>query len=646
VRILILYCEEGEGHASVARTLAHELDAVGAETVVHDALQDGLGRLIPFCTRDAYRVQVRWLRWTYGLEYLVFTRFPPTRTIARLGLSLLGGRPLRRLIKRVAPTVIVSTHPAVTNVLGALRRRGHLDVPVVATVTDFGVHSLWAHRGVDLHLVMHERSVPRVERVAGAGSARVVDAIVAADFRSSVSQAEARRALGLPAVGAIALVSGGGWAVGRLEAALLAAMQVPGLFTVVLTGRNDVLRRRLERRIDSAQRVRVVPFTDRMPELLAAVDVLIDSTLGVTCLEALSAGCRVIAFGAPPGHSRDNARALAALGLAERPRTAGELTELLSNLAQQRARMPRLLAQAERSADAILTARERVQAKKSRRAAYVAGAATAATMAFTGWTFGSPTPYPIVARAFDLGGLQQVDTARPEAGLVVDAPQPQIVRLARLLAERHEHASFVVSTPPSAALVDALGSLRDGLLPATSSGGPMALLRFRNHLVVLAKGLGARGRFYYLRPRSGFTLADYLAARQAGGLPVTASVTLDGTGMPELDDVHPGAIVFVEAGSGQARDSLTTALALLESRDLRAVSLAELVASTARARTIGVERASASAPPPTSASAATSPRSRHADDDHHSRAITGASATGTNVVSAKTSGATCATGRL
>jgi processive 1,2-diacylglycerol beta-glucosyltransferase len=640
VRILILYCEEGEGHASVARTLAAELDAVGAETVVHDALHEGLGRLIPFCTRDAYRVQVRWLRWTYGLEYLLFTRFPPTRVIARAGLAFLGGRPLRRLIRRVAPSVIVSTHPAVTNVLGALRRRGRLDLPVVATVTDFGVHSLWAHRGVDLHLVMHERSVPDIERVAGAGSARVVDAIVAADFRGRTSQAEARRALGLPADGAIALISGGGWAVGRVEAALDAAMPVEGLSLVVLTGRNELLRRRLEQRLNSDEGVRVLPFTDRMPELLSSADVLVDSTLGVTCLEALSAGCRVIAFGAPPGHSRDNARALAALGLAETPRPTAELTQLLTAVAQQRARMPRLLPSAGRSADAILAARARVQPRRSRRPAYVAGAATAATLAFTGWTFASPTPYPLVARAFDLGGLQQVDIVQPEAALVVDAPQPHVARLARMLAAKRDHASFVVSAPPSPALLHELAQLHDALLPATSSGGPIALLRFRKHLVVLARGLGVSGRFYYLRPRSGFTLADYFAARQAGGLPVTASVTLDGSGTPERDDVHAGAIVLVEARSAQARDSLTAALALLASRDLRAVSLTELVASAARARTTGLERASASAPPPTTASETTRPRSRHAVADHHSRAIAGASATGTKVVSAKTSGAT------
>ena len=37
-----------------------------------------------------------------------------------------------------------------------------------------------------------------------------------------------------------------------------------------------------------------------------------------------------------------------------------------------------------------------------------------------------------------------------------------------------------------------------------------------------AHALNLDERFYYLRPGSGFTLADYLSARTAGGLPITA----------------------------------------------------------------------------------------------------------------------------
>ena len=424
---------------------------------------------------------------------------------------------------------------------------------------------------------MHERSLARVERVAGAGSARVVDAIVAPAFRSAPVQADARRALGLPVEGPIAVISGGGWAVGRVEAALTAAIAVDGLTVVVLTGKNELLRRRLEERVDENGRVRVVPFTARMPELLTAADVLVDSTLGVTCLEALSAGCRLIAFGVPPGHSRDNARALTALALADTPRRSSELTELLAEVACRRSRMPELLPAAESSTAAILNARARVEPAKSRRPAIVATAATVATLAFTGWTFASPTPYPLVARAFDLGGLHEVETRQPDVALVIDAPQSLIPQLARTLARRGVHASFAVPTAPSVTLLRTVTGLHDGVLPATSAGGATGILGFRKRLVVVAKALDARGRFYYLRPRSGFTLADYLAAREAGGLPVSASDDL------QLADLHAGAIVRVAASRSQARDSLTTALALLWSRHLRAVRLEELLASASRA---------------------------------------------------------------
>ena len=100
---------------------------------------------------------------------------------------------------------------------------------------------------------------------------------------------------------------------------------------------------------------------------------------------------------------------------------------------------------------------------------------------------------------------------------------------------------------------------------------------------MLAGALGVRGRFYYLRPRSGFTLADYLAAREAGGLPVTSSVSVDGATDPKYTGLHAGSVVLVELNRDQARDSLTAALALLESRELRAVPLPELLASASRA---------------------------------------------------------------
>ena len=74
-------------------------------------------------------------------------------------------------------------------------------------------------------------------------------------------------------------------------------------------------------------RVHVYGFTDKMPQLLAAADVLVHSTGGVTCLEAKAAGTPVVSYGLPVGHARLNTRAMAALHLLRLANDTDELRE-------------------------------------------------------------------------------------------------------------------------------------------------------------------------------------------------------------------------------------------------------------------------------------------------------------------------------
>ena len=71
----------------------------------------------------------------------------------------------------------------------------------------------------------------------------------------------------------------------------------------------------------------VYGFTDEMPRLLAAADVLVHSTGGVTCLEAKAAGTPVVSYGLPVGHARLNTRAMADLNLLRLANDTSELRE-------------------------------------------------------------------------------------------------------------------------------------------------------------------------------------------------------------------------------------------------------------------------------------------------------------------------------
>jgi processive 1,2-diacylglycerol beta-glucosyltransferase len=298
------------------------------EVVIADGLA-ALGRLLQRTIRDGSWFQFRRVPWVFGVVYALLMGFAPVRRGAHGVLYRVGGRGLLRLIEAHAPDVVVSTYPGINPVLGRLRRRGRLREPVCTTVLDLASLEFWAHPGIDLHLVMHHGSTSRVEELAGPGRSRQVRPLVAPRFFEPVSRAEARRAFALPEGGAVALVTGGGWGIGDLEGAVRCALDVGAATVVCVAGRNQEVRERLQERYGANPRVRVLGFTDRMRDLIAAADVLVHSGGGVTCLEGLVTGCPTVLYGMPPGHWRANARGMASLGVA---RVAGSARDLRTAL--------------------------------------------------------------------------------------------------------------------------------------------------------------------------------------------------------------------------------------------------------------------------------------------------------------------------
>ncbi len=333
-RVLIVTADIGAGHDLPAKLLATSLEERGANAVVVDGLAAG-GRAVTALVRSGTETVLHRLPWLFEAQYWLISTFAPTRRLAQhLGVGL-AGRGLRRLIAGVRPDVIVSTYPGTTEVLGRLRSSGCVDVPLVSAITDLAALRYWAHPAVDLHLIIHSESAAELAGIIGRREGiRHVRGLVRAQFERPPSRAEARMALGLPERGPVVLVSGGGWGVGDVEAAAGEVLRVPDAVAVCLCGNNDALRTRLELRGD--QRLRALRFTERMPEWMAAADVLVHSTAGLTVLEAQLCGTHAVSFGWGIAHIRVNNRAYRRFGLAHVAASRAELRDLL----------PRLLAQA------------------------------------------------------------------------------------------------------------------------------------------------------------------------------------------------------------------------------------------------------------------------------------------------------------
>jgi processive 1,2-diacylglycerol beta-glucosyltransferase len=623
-RVLILSADVGEGHAAAARALAAQLKAAPEPTEV--TVIDGLGamgRVLKPVVEDGYRVQLRFMPWTYTLIYGLLNHVPPVRAVATRLLRLFGSRPLARTIAEHDPDVVVSTYPAVTVVLARLRRTGEVRCPTVATITDLTGLFFWAQPGIDMHMVMYGESLSSVERIAGRDSVKLVAPLISEEFLKERCPLQARHELGLPEDGRMVVVSGGGWGVGDVLGAVREFIRVPEASSiVVLAGRNEQLAEKLRRTFGSEPRVHVYEFTDKMPELLAAADVLVHSTGGVTCLEAMAAGTPVVSYGLPVGHARVNTRAMAALDLV---RLANDTTELREHVRASFAARPEVAdgspqAPAEpgaaaalndlAAADVVLQAPRRVRPIPRWRLRTVALATQLVLLLGVGtWMMSTDEVTAIASKILHVHPLKQVKTDQPDVGLIVHVSTPGEVSLvASELAKRRIHVSFADDGGvPSSSTIAQLRALGDELVPEVTGHSIFHWVRTRGTLDAQARALGLGHRYYFLQPRGGLTVGQLVLARTAGATPVCGEQRLNSQDPQLQGTTRAGDVLVVELdGSAASVLGLERLISRLGSRGLGAEPLDWLTRSPSISATSSGERASSAAPVTSSASEADS----------------------------------------
>jgi UDP-N-acetylglucosamine:LPS N-acetylglucosamine transferase len=319
MRVLILSAPVGAGHDAAARGVAAELRARGDDVEIDDGLAL-IGRGVHKLVVDGYHCQIEYAPWSWRLLY----RATRSRRLIRLfgaALAVRGGGRLLDRIEGGGYDRVVSAYPVVSMVLARLRRTGRLRVPCCALITDFDPHPAWVHPELDDNLGVGRVCVSGMRAVRPPVPILPVDAAVRPRTRRRLGIAPGERAV---------LIVGGAWGVGNLQGAARAVATVPGLRPVVVAGHNAGLKRRLDAD-ELVPGAVTFGFTDQMPALMAACDVLVANAGGLTCLEAFAAGLPVVMFDPLPGHGEDNSRHMERAGMVTGTATARDLCHLLAD---------------------------------------------------------------------------------------------------------------------------------------------------------------------------------------------------------------------------------------------------------------------------------------------------------------------------
>lgn len=332
--MVLLEASYGGGHAHAAAALAASLAELAPSLRVERVdVFDRISPALNEATRYAYiqcliHVPLLWR------EVYERTRHVPPDSPWQL-LDRAAARRVGRFLAGKRPRAVVATHPGPARLAGALRAAGQLDAPVFAVVTDYVVHGLWAHPGVDWYLVGHE-AVRDGLTARGIDPARVaVTGIpIHPRFGRPADRERLRRAWQLGPEPVVLFMAGSAGLVRGMEDACRALVQAQRRFQLlVVAGRDGVLERRLRAAVAGAARpARVLGFVDRVDELMSLADLLLSKAGGLTVSEALAKGLPMVIYRPIPGQEEGNAAFLVAHGAARVTREPQELVAQVQHL--------------------------------------------------------------------------------------------------------------------------------------------------------------------------------------------------------------------------------------------------------------------------------------------------------------------------
>jgi len=312
-RALFLISDTGGGHRSAANAITAALDEVRAPYAFEHRIDDVAAHCSFPLTQLGlgYSMALRYAPPVYGALYYATNGRRRYRALVRFCEPLYRER-LRDLFLSYRPDVIISVHPLLNHAALRARADAHmLHIPIVTVITDLGkVHESWLTPEADAVVVpareVYERAL---SRGVSPSRLRMLGQPISPKFDHVVgTKAELRDQLDLPQESFVTLLMAGGEGGGKLLPTTLAlAKSGLPMHLVVVCGRNETLKAKLEEMAGAlAMPMTILGFTNKIPELMRAADLLVTKAGPGTLAEANAAKLPVVVYDYVPGQERGN----------------------------------------------------------------------------------------------------------------------------------------------------------------------------------------------------------------------------------------------------------------------------------------------------------------------------------------------------
>ena len=332
MRALILSAHTGGGHDAAAYALRDALQAMDVECRVEDCLAFG-GRWLSRLVCTTYVKMVQHVPSLFGKMYrlggkLSSVRYKSAGYYANASYAFR----MEDLLEEFRPDIILCTHVFGGQTVTRLRRKGSYRGALGLVMTDYTVHPFSEDVECDALFIPHDavRKLCEKRRISGE-RVRVTGIPVSPACEPCMDKQAAKRALGLKEDSLEVLLVGGSMGAGNLPEAiesLLPALGDRGHLTVIC-GSNARVKAEAEERWQGDERVTVHGRVSPLHPLMAAADVLVTKSGGLTTTEAMTVGTPMLIINPIEGCETANAEFFENHGLAGYCRTPEELPNRL-----------------------------------------------------------------------------------------------------------------------------------------------------------------------------------------------------------------------------------------------------------------------------------------------------------------------------
>ncbi len=340
-KILIFYASYGGGHLSAAKSIQNYFleNYPAIETEMIDCMKY-ISKTLEKLTTGAYREMAKKAPKLWGKVYSGSEKGLLSK-ISKDSNKLMAKK-LFKLIEEKNPDYIISTHPFSSQMVSFLKKKGLLNCKLATIMTDFAMHKQWliGHEYTNMFFVSNDSM--KQDLIAYGVDERKIHVTgipMSSRFFESFDQNKIYEMFDLDPNKKVILFFGGGeFGLGkeRTVAILKAFLEkVPDYQIVAVAGKNEKMKEAFENLVQECHaqdRVRVLGFTDKVPELMHIASIVVSKPGGLTTTETLACELPMIVINPIPGQEEENAEFLEQKGVGVWIRAKDNPEEVLVSL--------------------------------------------------------------------------------------------------------------------------------------------------------------------------------------------------------------------------------------------------------------------------------------------------------------------------